>query len=197
MIPLSPARLLAAANALVGLDEGDESGRLGSIFLREVSAGAAPGVRTPWDTAFVHHVGWWAHYDAESGRSSWPFVPEVGCGELHRFANKHRAVTRHPQAGDLFLLWSPARGTFLRSGIVMRASDEHRHPDGGTYRDCETVEGDSDELLRGSGGSICRHTRQLGYDRGDRFVRWTALDLRVLRSRETARGAAVAVREAA
>ncbi|HVT38696.1 MAG TPA: hypothetical protein VHE78_06620 [Gemmatimonadaceae bacterium] len=204
MIPLSPALLVAAANALVGLDEEDESGRMARIFLREMNAplvtpeeGALPDggesgrfstpSRVTWDTAFVHHVGWWAHYDAEGDASSWPFRPSASCDELRAFAAKYDALCTDPLPGDLFLLWSPAREASFRTGILVRAGDVHTDPEGRKYRECATIEGDSDEMMRGSGGWIVRHTRQLSADRGDWFVRWTALDLRAIRARETRR----------
>src|SRR5579884_3490009 len=71
MPPLSPVRLISAATAFLGLGEessGTGVGRLVSLCLAEV--GQPPG--HPWDTAFVHHVGYWSHYENEVDWSAWP-----------------------------------------------------------------------------------------------------------------------------
>ena len=77
MITLAPSLLVAAANALVGLEEqgGDNRGQMVELLLKEVNQ--QPGA--PWCAAFVYHVGYWSHFDHRSGKSSWPLAARWSC----------------------------------------------------------------------------------------------------------------------
>jgi hypothetical protein len=178
-MPLSPSLLIAAANALVGFGEdhpGRSRGRLVHCYLKE--AGIAGGAATPepWDTAFVHHVGYWSHYDQRSLRSSWPLPVSASCAELGAFAKREGVLAPHPLEGDLFLLWGPARKTFVRAGIVVRVEGTGRYLDGNLFHECVAIEGDTNEWGAPRGGRTLRHRRRLSSERGDGFVRWTALE---------------------
>src|ERR1051325_8440597 len=66
----SPLKLVTLAIGFVGLGEDDENppGSLITTFLREVGAGPFE----PWDTAFIHYVGYRSQYNAEVKESLWP-----------------------------------------------------------------------------------------------------------------------------
>src|SRR5436305_251265 len=79
MLPLTPALLIATANAFTGFGE-DEFQRGGMLwrFLKEVNQPHD----APWSAAFVHHAGYWSHHDPRGGRSSWPLPATGDCNEL-------------------------------------------------------------------------------------------------------------------
>ena len=185
MIPLTPALVIATANAFVGLGT---KLALEECFLREVWAGAKAASVLRWDTAFVHHVGYWSHYHHKAKQSSWPLPPTATPPELAQIAAARDALVDDPMPGDLFLLWSPAREEFLRTGIVVEVGKKRRKDlDGSRYRECVTIEGDTDPTMARGGGAVLRHERRLSSARTDRFVRWTALDARAFRAREAER----------
>ncbi len=171
MIPLSPALLIATANAFVGMVEERDEG----------SARRAP-TRAPWHTAFVQHVGYWSHYDQQFLRSSWPLLRTADCNELAAFALEQQVLASQPMTGDVFLLWSPRTLRFVRTGIVVSVEDEGRSRGNAPWYECHTIEGDTDQSMAQYGGMTLRHLRRLSAASGDRFVRWTALDGREERS---------------
>lgn len=173
MIPLSPALLIATANAFVGMAEEREDG----------SSPGAPG-RAAWHTSFVQHVGYWSHYDQRYLRSSWPLPRTADCNELAAFAAEHDALGERPVAGDVFLLWSPRTLEFVRAGIVVSVEEGGRSRRNEPWYECHTIEGDTDQSMALGGGMTLRHLRRLSAERGDRFVRWTALDGRDERAME-------------
>src|SRR5687768_9207952 len=94
VVPLSPSLLVAAANAFVGLGEegGDNRGQMVERFLRGVFL--PPGA--PWCAAFVHHVGYAAHYDQLAQRSSWPLPATGSCDALARAARASVVLRDEP-----------------------------------------------------------------------------------------------------
>ena len=176
MMPLSPILLATTAAAFVGLGDATLGSAFGDHFRHEVGAlDDLPGpVR--WDTAFVHHVGYWAHYDQRLDCSSWPLPPSFHCEALAAFAEEAGVLVEEPREGDLLLLWSPVKQTFQRTGIVVWVGEATTLPDGTPARECVTIEGDSEALATGTAGQVLRYLRLLSSARGDRFVRWTALD---------------------
>ena len=107
VVPLSPALLVAAANAFVGVSEqgGDNRGQMVEHFLRSVHL--PPG--QPWCAAFVYHVGHSALYDHMTRRSSWPLPATGSCETLARAARANGVLRNEPYVGDVFLLYSRAR----------------------------------------------------------------------------------------
>src|SRR5256885_2271808 len=102
MIALTPSYLVAAATAFTGLgEEGDNNGQMVELFLREVRQ--PPG--QPWCAAFVHHVGYWSHYDHRTKYSSWPLPATASCWQLGEFARDRKLLETEPQTGDVFLLY--------------------------------------------------------------------------------------------
>ena len=181
MIPLSPVLLIATANAFLGLGGGRLGEELGALFRREVADEAAPhGAPRRWDLAFVHHVGYWSHYDGRGDASSWPLPLTDDVDALAAFATARGIMDTEPQVGDLFLLWSVLRARYCRVGIVLALTEEESGRDGRRCRVAVTVEGDAAHDGTGGGGLVLRHTRRLSAADGDRFIRWPLLDERHL-----------------
>src|SRR6185295_10541764 len=119
--PLTPAFLIAAVSGFVGLREegGDNRGRMVELFLRGVDQ--PPG--QPWCAAFVHHVGYWSHFDYDAKRSSWPLPPTASCYLLGAWARDRRILYSQPREGDVFLLWSSQKARFHHTGVVVCVHD--------------------------------------------------------------------------
>jgi hypothetical protein len=130
-----------------------------------------------WDTAFVHHAGYWSHYEHQIGRSSWPLPPTNDCNDWARFAEAHGALmAARPRAGDVFLVWSTREKRFVHAGIVAAYRNATGIlPNGCTYMECETIEGNVDPAGRWYRDGIHRCTRRLVTERGDRIIRWSEL----------------------
>ena len=193
-LPLSPMLLVGTANAFVGLGEdyGDSlagpHGALVERFLRDARGRRTDDARAPWDAAFVHYVGYWSHYDDRCERSAWPLPATASVEELAQFAGISGTLREGPLRGDVFLLWSPAEQRFVRTGIVIQVQlllnpSQNRGP---VYT-CTTVEGNSDGCTNERGTITMRTVRNLRPDRGDRFIRWSALDGREERREEIER----------
>jgi hypothetical protein len=181
---LSSERLIAAANAFLGLGEekrGDWRGAMVECFLREVRVARADARRTPWHTAFIHHAGFWSHFDHAAGHSIWPLPATPNVSALAAYARLRGVLHEAPETGDLFLLWSSTRKRFVRTGIVIRITGSGHWPSGGPYHECVTIEGNTSETLA-AGGRILMHERRFSPALGDRFVRWTALAARAIRA---------------
>jgi hypothetical protein len=172
MMLLSPRLLVAVASSYVG--DGVESkhrrGRLVDRLLRQV--GGDPDA--DWSTAFVHHVGFWSHFDHYDATSCWP-LPAIGaCAELAEYSAQHDALIEDvPAHGDIFLLASPARNCFVRAGIIARVS--HRAvalTTGEPHFLCRVVEGNSDANGMLGGGEIVQRERCIDFSKGDKLIRW-------------------------
>jgi hypothetical protein len=175
MIPLTPALLVAAANAFVGLGEegGDNRGQMVELFLSEVAQ--PPG--QPWCAAFVSHVGKWSHYDQEADKSSWPLPPTASCEELGNFAKKCKLESKEPQIGDIFLKHSAELNRFAHTGIVVSVDKTYGRGDWAEFV-CTTIEGNTNDDGSANGHTTLRKTRTLRVANGDRFVRWVDMELR-------------------
>ena len=175
MIGLSPERLIAAANAFVGLrEQGHNRGQMVELMLMEV--GQLPGA--PWCAAFVHHVGYWSHFDHVGGASSWPLPRTASCWELGEFARGRQAQLTDAAAGDVFLVYDHRLRRFAHTGIVV-AVNERYELNGDLLHLCTTIEGNSNEDGAREGIGTVRRTRNLSRRRGDRFIRWTNLSRHV------------------
>jgi hypothetical protein len=83
-----------------------------------------------------------------------------------------------PEQGDVFLLYGPARRTYVRAGIVVDVVDVIRHSALQRSYDCMTIEGDTDQAMSLRGGMLLWRRRRLSAARNDAFVRWTELPYR-------------------
>lgn len=192
--PLSPAILTTFALALVDdAAVSDTCGRTLSAALArphraaDAEAGdSGPAASTDatttedegWSAAFVQHAGYWSHFDHRLGTSVWPLPHRAGCNELAAFAARHFVLAAdEPEAGDIYLLWSPAKKRFVRAGILLSRSRRFRYPSGGKRYECLTIDGDTnrDGALRGSDTAVVH--RVLSPSSGDRLIRWTLLDV--------------------
>jgi hypothetical protein len=142
---------------------------------RELAERSASDPVVRWDSAFIHHVGFWSHFDQKLGSSSWPVPPFADPGALAEFAKAQRVLVERALPGDLFLLWGPGRRRFVKAGIVVEIAEVIQHAHFRTTLDCLTIVGDSDFVLGERGGRALRHRQRFSAKRGDRFVRWTDL----------------------
>jgi hypothetical protein len=131
-----------------------------------------------WSAAFVHHVGYWSHFDHRSGTSVWPLPDTGSCSDLAAFAARHLVLAADaPEPGDVYLLWSPAKKEFVRTGIVLSRSRRFRHPSGRRHYECLTIDGDTTRHGSLRGGQTAVVQRVLSPSRGDRLIRWPLLEL--------------------
>jgi hypothetical protein len=180
-IPLSPTLLIGAANAFVSMGEnrrGPAREGLVSFLLEQVGVKRDRHSKPRWDAALVYHAGYSSHYDQRSGVSSWPIPPFATCAQISTFAKRHGVLVKDPVPGDLFLLWGPAKHTCIRTGIVVNVETRGQWMNGREYDECVVIEGCTDEERTVGGGKTLRHLRKFSEKRGDRFVRWTALDVK-------------------
>jgi hypothetical protein len=177
IVPLSPALLVAAANAFVGVSEegGDNRGQMVEHFLRSVKL--PPGL--PWCAAFVYHVGHSAHYDHLSRRSSWPLPATGSCDILAGAARAHGVLRDEPYVGDIFLLYSRTRGRFIHTGVVVGVEDEVRVHERDVHV-CVTVEGNTNDDGSSNGHTTLRKVRTFREADGHRFIRWAEMGRRVV-----------------
>jgi hypothetical protein len=173
-VPLSPALLVAAANAFVGFGEqgGDNRGQVVEHFLRGVHL--PPGA--PWCAAFVHHVGFAAHLDSMSGRSSWPLPATGSCDALARAARAAGVLRDEPFVGDVFLLYRRNDHRFIHTGIVVGVEDETQVYQRDIHK-CVTVEGNTNNDGSANGHTTLRKVRTFREADGHRFIRWAEFPL--------------------
>jgi len=178
MTILNPSLLVAAANAFVGLGEDgmDNRGQMVELFLREVRQ--PPG--QPWCAAFVHHVGYWSHYDHKDGRSSWPLPATASCYELGEFARVRAVLRKEPTVGNVFLSYSHQYRRFAHTGIVVAVEKSLPVAGGDTLHICTTVEGNTNADGSREGRLTLRKTRRFSTEHGDRFIHWPDLEQRAL-----------------
>ncbi|MFL5615412.1 MAG: hypothetical protein ACJ796_17215 [Gemmatimonadaceae bacterium] len=130
-----------------------------------------------WSATFVHRAGYWSHYDYRLEASRWPLPATSSCEELAAFAADNVVLADdEPNPGDIYLLWSPAKKLFVRTGIILGLTQQHIYPSGRIGYECLTVDGDTTVhgSLRGPSTAIIR--RILSADAGDRWIRWALLD---------------------
>jgi hypothetical protein len=172
-IRLSPISLIAAAASLVGVREegGNNRGLMIERFLRGVKQ--PPG--QPWCAAFVHHVGYWSHFDYASETSTWPLPSTASCYMLGAYAKQRGVLLEEPADGDVFLLWNARLARFAHTGIVARVREKGETPGGDAWFDCDTVEGNTDVGGSREGDGVMRRVRRFHPKVGDRFIRWAEL----------------------
>ncbi len=178
MTPLTPTFLIAAAASLVGVREegGNNRGRMIELFLNGVKQ--PPG--QPWCAAFVHHVGYWSHFDYASETSTWPLPSTASCYMLGVYAKQRGVLREAPEDGDVFLLWNATLARFARTGVVARVRSDGETPRGDPWFDCDTIEGNTDAGGSREGDGVMRRVRRFYPKVGDRFIRWADLDQRAL-----------------
>ena len=173
MKELDPRLLVAAATSFVGIGEdgGANRGQVVELFLRQVRQ--PPG--QPWCAAFVHHVGYWSHFDHRTKTSSWPLPATASCWELGEYAARRAALRQDVEPGDVFLLYSSALRRFAHTGVVVSVDVIEQHVAGETAYLCTTIEGNTNEAGGREGTNTMQKQRRFSMQSGDRFIRWTDL----------------------
>ena len=172
LVPLTPALIVAAANAFVGFTEqgGDNRGQVVEHFLREVHQ--VPG--QPWCAAFVFHAGYHSHYDAVSRISTWPLPDTASCQDLYNFARARNAIRDEPEVGDVFLLYNSVLKRFAHTGIVVGVDAGDAAEDRDVHV-CTTIEGNTNLDGSRDGYATLRRARTFREVDGHRFIRWCEL----------------------
>jgi hypothetical protein len=193
MIVSTPSILLAAAGTIARFGV---AGPTDQSFI-DVFVATCGHVRAKrWDAAFLYHAGFWSHFDDRTGTSSWPLPATTRCHELARFARREHVLSKEaPQAGDVFLLWSPRRRVFVRTGILIAVEPATERLDGTLQFECHTIEGGVTPTARLDGDRMGRVARFLSPANGDRTIRWTAIEARELLTRRNDTAAMQASRE--
>ena len=157
----------------MGLREegGNNRGPLVELFLRGVEQ--PPG--EPWCAAFVHHVGYWSHFDYAAERSAWPLPATASCYMLGAYARERGVLHEEPEEGDVFLLWNAKLARFAHTGVVVRVRGKGETPGGTQWFDCDTIEGNTDSGGSREGDGVMRRVRRFYPKAGDRFIRWSGL----------------------
>ena len=181
-LPLTPLLLTSGACQFLGFGEESQGapaaprGPMVECFLNEVRAERNGGKDAPWDAAFVHHVGYWSHFDFRWQRSSWPLPATANVEELAQYADTSGLLRLAPLVGDLFLMWSPAKHRFVRVGILLHMDHWINDHALGPCYGCVTIEGESRNVTQREGTAVLMQQRWVVPKLGDRFVRWTAAD---------------------
>src|SRR5438105_9608564 len=131
MIPLTPALLVASANAFVGRTQVHT---LNASLVGLLEAGHA------WCIAFLHYVGYWSHFETFRHGSSWPCPLVRSCAELGDFAAARGILRKDAHIGDVFLMFSHDRGCFAHTGVVVGAESLCRVGADDRLLTCMTVE---------------------------------------------------------
>ena len=170
MTQLTPSFLVAAASCFVGVREqgGPNRGQMVEIFLNGVEQPKGQ----PWCAAFVHHVGYWSHYDHRTKYSSWPLPATASCWQLGEFAREHGLLETEPQPGDVFLVYFRELRRFAHTGIIVTV-EQRIATDKDTVYVCTTVEGNTNLDGAREGRLTLQKTRRFSMRNGDRFIRWS------------------------
>src|SRR5690242_19020368 len=143
-------------------------------------AAAIAGEHSTADDAglrFVHHTGYWSHFDHRHGTSVWPLPTTSSLAELAAFADKLLVLADDaPEPGDIYQLWSPAKKTFVRTGIVLGCNRPLGYPSGRTGYECLTIDGNTTARGSVTGASTAIVRRTLSPDAGDRLIRWPLIE---------------------
>jgi hypothetical protein len=179
--PLSPALFLSGAAAVLGMKDGSAAR---DAAIMKLLKGEMHTRARAWDMALVQHAGFWSHFDHRNGRSTWPIPAPKQHADLAAFAERENVLSsERPEAGEIFLLWSPAKKLFVHTGIVLSVEplpfDDQVEGEARRF-ECHTIEG---EVTR----TGCLHGTQLGRVRrvlmpgaGDRSIRWADVKMRPL-----------------
>lgn len=179
MIPATPSLLVAGASVCVGLG-GGATGRspFEERLLTEVHGVYNTEAHHRWDAAFVHHVGYWSHFDPRDERSGWTVPFECDLNAIGHWGLKHGLLRESASPGDLFLLRSRTEERFVRVGVLAFVERCVEVRDDFWEYECVTIEGDSGVDLALGGGTVMRHKRRLSAAHGDAFLDWAALPVK-------------------
>jgi hypothetical protein len=160
--PLTPALLVVCACGRLG---GRASAPVVTVdpVLPERLKIARPSKREIGSIRFINSVGYWAHYDHRTERSSWPVPFMTTVTALASWARRKEILFDRPMYGDVVVVWSSEVNRFIRAAIVASVIDA-----GDASVRCLT-------LGRHSAGAKAQ-LDEFVPAAGDRFVRWFALE---------------------
>lgn len=149
--------LIAEARRYLGVQEKPKNSNRGTQIDYWISeSGLDPAGALPWCAAFVGQIG----RQAEGHR--WPVPRTASVASIAAWAAASNRIVSTPQAGDLFLLWSPELKRFAHIGVVIRAA-------GNGY---DTIEGNTNPGGGRDGFGVFARHRVI--NPADRYVRWEA-----------------------
>lgn len=192
MALLNPEFLIAAMRATAWTEPRpdfafyDDSAGLDEEVLDSVTA--AP---RSWDSKFVLRSAYYTYYDPDTRTSAWPLPVHLTTPELALWGQAHDLLREVPRAGDIFLQWSVPDEAFIHCGVIGRVYTGFRTEQGITSIDLSTIEGDTNETLSLRGGKVKRGRRTMRPSKGDRFLRWSQIDVGEVRPEYEARAAEV------
>ena len=162
-IVLSPILLLSAAHAMArgGVVAGPGVACAGTVPARDVEQALER------DLAFVHHVGYWSHYDARLRCSSWPFGAYRSGDDFARRAAAMGVLSTRAVSGAIALQRVRGEETWYRAAIVATVTERGRLP-GDRRARCEIVV--PRPAPRQQDGAC--EERWFDPAAGDRFVHW-------------------------
>lgn len=161
----SPILLVAATQALVARP---------SLAVHRAHADSLHDEHAPNGMKLVQHAGYWSHYNARMGVSSWPFAPGINLTELLLLSERWGILREHGEVGDV-VVRAPAGGEGAHVGIVMHV--EHRvHLPG-----CELAQCDVAWEHRGWGDRPSARLARawIRPSVGDRYIGWCDAPLRL------------------
>jgi hypothetical protein len=180
MLPLTPQLLVSTAIGLASweqqrtIKEADDDRNLGDTALGEASLG------------FVQFVGFWSHFAADIGCSTWPLPPSAALADLASFAERRCALSPTPLAGDVYLLASVGADRHVIAGVVAVVQSMRRTMNGHPAFVCITIEGQlgvsRDTDTSPSVPSVRLVRRRLSPVFGDCFIRWSDLGAQATRA---------------
>lgn len=175
---LSPMLLVSSAMSLV---DPPDTLRTPAAFVDrylELAASADRDINgVDWSLPFVQYAGHTSHYDPRAERSSWPLPLDASCDALKEFAAMRGVlVDEAPRFGDVYLLWSRSKSSYLRAGIIVSAVPRFM-PKGELAYDCRVIDANTDRLGWLHGPCTLVTDRRICLERHDRLVRWVDLEL--------------------
>lgn len=171
---LSPLRLIAAACACMEAEQCSA----GAVYGAEGFCSASVhSDEERWGLEFLHMVGTRSFPDSETATPGWPLPLADSVDDLARLAEARRVLFDVPRPCDVFVLWSPVKKRYVRSGIAIAVDSRVvRWPNGRRGYECRTIE--CVAVLRDHHvvPMVTLRQRRLSPDAGDRVVRWTNLE---------------------
>jgi hypothetical protein len=120
---------------------------------------------------FVNGVGFWAHFDYDTGVSSWPIPHLATVTQLAQYGLQHRVMHELPEVGDLVVWWNTVQNRYTRVSVVVSIIGIFGKLGNEVVR-CRA-------LGAHKKGAFVRPER-FRPSNGDRFLRWADLDVRML-----------------
>lgn len=131
----------------------------------------------PLDVRLLQTLGFRAYYDEVTRTSAWPVPLGLTPHELASFGQEQRVLYETPKSGDIFLQCGLMEKFYVHAGLVMTVDGHGLFDDATLMYQTSTVEGDTDHRGLLGRGYTCKLRRPLSPTLGDRFLRWSELDV--------------------